>query len=294
MYINRLDVPRNKEILDLDRPDKQSNSQWLEGALQALGLERGEEWTLVVLLGGKDLLSFRLRMAQSHFRQYMEPSNWSDCLLLSLPAADIGQTSAFHVPLMQPELPFPPARNGVVDVLLERFDAVDEWPNIALLAYPVARQKVLDKLELFVERRQVFDALGNTLRWLAFAWGVNGASNPVHEQIGLPSACMLDMVCSAAGLSVAQTLTTYGACPEVIWGNVNYWQPQWSGADNHAGQTPKGRFFVGHRYAIDGVPPPATPSADAPAEPQRAARKAPAAKAAARKKTSTKPAPRKA
>ncbi|MCG8907716.1 hypothetical protein [Pseudomonas sp. DP-17] len=277
MYINHLDVPRNPEIFELPRTEKLSNSQWLDLALRDLQLPG--DWTLVVLLGGRDLLAFRLRMAQSHFRQYMEPSYWSDCLLISAPAGDIGQSSAFHVPLMQPELPFPPARNGVVETLLSEFDSVETWPNIALLAYPVERQQVLDKLELFVERRQVFDSLANVLRWLAFAWGVNGAPNPVHEQVGLPSACMLDMVCSAAGLNVAQTLTAYGACPEVIWGSANYWQRQRGGTANYNYQAPLGRYFVGHRYEIDGTPA----TADAATAPRRATRSTPAAKPATRK-----------
>lgn len=253
MYTRRLFDSPNPDLNELDRRGNESNDAWLKRAIASLAISNLREWTVVVLLGGKDQLAFRLRLAQAHFRRDMLPSYWSDCLLAEVRAGTIGKVH--HVPLLQPGKSFAPSRNGVVESPISTFSSSDEWPNIAVLAFRVPQRKVVDYLDKFRENRDALDSLAHVVRWLGFAWGANGASNPVHEGIGLPSACMVSVACAAAELDIAPGMAVKAVCPEVIWSSSIYWYDHVTGLplDNTGGNGRRvaGCYHIGHTYDIE-------------------------------------------
>ena len=249
MYTKRLFVSRNPDVIGVERICNENNETWLARALGELALEDVKQWTLVVLVGGKDQLAFRLRLAQSHFRRDMLPSYWSECLLMET-GGDIDQAKLHHVPLIQPRVPYAPCRNGLVETTINTFASVEDWPNIALLAYPKPEKKVVESLERLKEDRDSLDALSHVIRWLSFVWGANGASNPVHDGLGTPSACMVGSACAAAQIDVTPGMPVSGACPEVLWSSVNYWHQQVTANGRHEAGA-KAVYQIGHCYDID-------------------------------------------
>ena len=239
---------RNPGLQPLERADKETNTQWGERAVSEMATGGPKEWTYVVLLGGSDTLSFRLRVAQSHLRTDMLPSYWSDSILIQLNTGSLANANAVDVPLIQPAGPAFAARtNGVVVRPIKDFDDPERFPNIALIALPVPQAEILKQVESFRNSRPTLDALEHIVRWLAFAWGAARTPNPLHENYGLPSACMLEIVCAAANFDLAPGLEARATCPEAIWVAASYWQNYF---EQFSGRAPTGRFYTPHRYSI--------------------------------------------
>ena len=242
-------IQPNPKFERLDRADGEDNAQWLLRALASLDAGGGPDWTPILLLGGTDTLAFRLRVAQSHLRSDMLPSYWSTSALLRIDAARPARARVVQVPLLQPDDGSMATRNnGVVDRPLKTVVDPQRWPNIALIALPVPLATVLDKLDAFRASRNPIDALEHALRWLAFAWGVARSPNPLHDGIGLPSACMLETICAAAGLDLTPGLESRASCPEAIWVAARHWQDYFVAFND---RQPVGRFCVPHRYPIE-------------------------------------------
>ena len=230
------------------RNGRENNLRWLARALADLKTADDPGWTCVMLLGGADTLSFRLRVAQSHLRRDMLPSYWSNSLLLKLDGRDPARATALHVPLLQPDTGTLATRsNGVVERPLKAFADIRRWPNIALIALPVEQAKIAEKLDAFRESRATLDALEHVLRWLGFAWGAARAPNPLLDGIGLPSACMLETVCAAAGFDLTPGLESRASCPEAIWVAARHWYDYYA---SFGGEPPRGRYCNPHRYPI--------------------------------------------
>jgi hypothetical protein len=70
------------------REGRESNLDWLA---RNIG-DTDEAGVGLLLVGGRDLSSFRLRVAQSHLRHDMTPSHWSHVALLGARDDDIGKT----------------------------------------------------------------------------------------------------------------------------------------------------------------------------------------------------------
>jgi hypothetical protein len=222
--------------------------QWGVRAVDAMATAGPDQWTYIALLGGSDTLSFRLRVAQSHLRPDMLPSFWSEAILIELKRGSLVGARATHVPLAQPEGPaFSPRENGVVSRPLSDFDDAARYPNIALIALPIPQKKIIDRVEAFRQSRPTLDALEHVLRWLAFLWGVARTGNPLHENYGLPSACMLETVCAAENFDLTPGLESRVSCPEAIWGAALYWQDYF---EQSSGRAPCGRFYHSHNYPI--------------------------------------------
>ena len=73
---------RNNQVVELAREDGERNEAWLRRAVTAGLVEVGPQWSLLLLVGGNDPLSFRLRVAQSHVRHDLSPSAWSHVVFL--------------------------------------------------------------------------------------------------------------------------------------------------------------------------------------------------------------------
>ena len=75
---------RNPAVMELPRKGRENNLVWLERALATGPIGELDGRSMLLLVGGNDPLSFRLRVAQSHVRHDLSPSAWS--LALFLPA----------------------------------------------------------------------------------------------------------------------------------------------------------------------------------------------------------------
>jgi hypothetical protein len=255
------DPDGNPEVLGQPRKPGEGNLAWCERARLKMKGAVPEEWTHIALVGGADNLAFRLRVAQSHLRDDMLPSFWSEALLVDPGVSGISGATVARVPLLQPDGDlFARSRNGVVMAPLAEFDDAERYPNFALIAVHVPQADILARLESFKESRAMLDALEHVLRWLAFAWGVARTGNPLHDNFGLPSACMLEMLFAAEGCDLTPGLESRASCPEAIWAAVRRWHRYFATTDG-PGRMPFGRFVNDHRYAILGHEGPAPEAA---------------------------------
>jgi len=240
----------NPDILPLKRNSGEGNLAWGErAAIEMIGETDALDHTYVALLGGADTLALRLRIAQSHLRSDMLPSLWSEALLVELTSRSLQGAQAILVPLAQPDGPrFAPAENGVLEAPLARFDDPLRYPNIALFALPIPQAKILARVERFRRSRTSLDALEHVLRWLAFCWGVAKAGNPLHDNIGLPSACMLEIVCAAQDFELTPGLESRTSCPEAIWASMLHWHEYYAKTGDR--KVPFGRYSRDHTYPI--------------------------------------------
>lgn len=239
----------NPEFTEFARQPGEGNLDWGNRAARHVGQFDPSMWSYLVLLGASDTLGFRLRLAQSHLRPDMLPSYWSEALLVDLNGADLKKAKAIHVPLTQPGAPgYPPFENGVVKVPLLGFDDPTRYPNIAIAALPIPQVKLRAQIQRFRRSRPMLDALEHVLRWLSFSWGVAGTGNPLHESFGLPSACMIEMVCAAEGYELTPGLESRASCPEAIWASLRHWHEYY--AEIGEKRIPRGRYSTEHSYEI--------------------------------------------
>ncbi|WP_137719721.1 hypothetical protein [Methylobacillus flagellatus] len=239
---------RNPEFPEQQRKPGESNLAWGRRAVKAMGIKDPKAWSYIVLLGGKDTMAYRLRIAQSQLRPDLKPSLWSEAILVELQHNKLDDAHAIHVPLLQPaESGFAPPRNGVVVRDLADFDDPARYPNIALIALPIAQQRVMERLEAFKMSRSTLDTLEHVVRWLAFCWSAGNTGNPLLESVGLPSACMLETLLGAEGFDLTPGLESRVSCPEAIWSATSYWQDYF---DQSGSKPPIGRFNHEHFYDI--------------------------------------------
>lgn len=246
-----LDNRLQSDVQSLPRIKREGNLDWLPRAYNSFLLDDVSQWSFVVLAGGKDIASFRLRVAQSHLRGDMLPSFWSDCALLQVENGDFSRARFYHLPLFQPaSAPYAPMRNGLIELPLKQFPSQTYFPNLALLAIPVAQDKVMESLALYQRSRVSYDAVENILPWLAYVWGAGNAANPLMQQTGFPSATMLGQLFNAHGFDLAPGVNANLAAPESFWSGVKHWQRFYSNTQEN-GLLPKARFVINHVYEID-------------------------------------------
>lgn len=224
---------------EVPRKPAEDNLQWLSRNLD------GGDNAVCVMVGGVDPISFRLRTAQSHARHDMMPSHWSHVMLLDKVAKSVGTTAVHEISLDPPRgFGFPPPTNGVQKGRLSTYRDPEEFPNIAVLEIPVARQEVMDVLYRFQKQRAVLDPIGLTVQWLAYLWGVSNSPNPLLQRAGIPSAAMLEVVTGAAGYDITPGLESRSSCPEAIWQAAKWWY-EYYGEQNRTEL--RGAYYVGHR-----------------------------------------------
>jgi hypothetical protein len=238
----------NRLVRPLKRQRGERNTAWVARAAGSLPPQHDEPACYVLLLGGADQLSFRLRVAQSHLRDDLLPSYWSHSLLLDGDPHVAEALTAIDVPLDGLCGPgFPPSTNGVRRRAVADFDEPSGYGNLALLRLPVDAAAAVEAVQRFMLRSSTLDALDHALRWLAYAWGVAGASNPLRAGIGLPSSCMLDVVLARNGFDLTPGLEARAACPEAIWSAALHW---WTFYEAQRNGVPAGRFVTDHVYPI--------------------------------------------
>lgn len=230
----------NKAFRDMPRKDGEDNLVWLRRHMPT-----GANQTSVVLVGGTSPTAFRLRVAQSHLRHDLMPSHWSHVMLLSRTTRGLPSTPVYEISLeASPGFGFPPPTNAVQTAELGAYRAPAPYPNIAVLGVPVAQRDVMSALDRFRQQRAVLDAPELLLRWLAFAWGVGRAGNPLLDGQGLPSAAMLETIFGAARFDVSPGLESRASCPEAIWQAAKWWHEYYAGENRKA---LSGAYYVGHK-----------------------------------------------
>jgi hypothetical protein len=234
------------------REDDEDNLAWLGRTLADLPEPEAEGTpTHVVLIGGRDQLSFRLRVAQAHLRHDLTPSHWSHAALLGPLRTDMRRTGTYEVSLDPPSgFGVPATTNALQAGRLSAYSDPDRYPNIALLRLPVdaalwqraTTREQISVLERFEKQRSVLDVTELVLHWLAFLWGVGRAGNPLLEGYGVPTAAMIEVILGAVGYDVTPALESRASCPEAIWQAAKWWHPYF------LAQSPaeiEGRWHVG-------------------------------------------------
>jgi hypothetical protein len=156
------------DIYKMERIKREANLDWLKRAYESFALDNITGWSFIVLAGGKDVASFRIRVAQSHLRGDMLPSYWSECALFKIQDGDFSSAAFFNLPLFQPATAtYAPTRNGLIELPFNKLPTQKDYPNLALLAIPVPQEQILQSLAEYQKSRVSYDAVENILPWLA-------------------------------------------------------------------------------------------------------------------------------
>ena len=226
-------------LSEVPRKDGEDNLQWV-----MRNLPSEAEQTNLVMVGGKDPVSFQLRVAQSHIRHDLVPSYWSHVMMLGKPSKNPGSTTVYEISLEPGEFGFPPPENGAQKGKLNQYRDPKMYPNITILAAPVPLKEVMEALDRFKMQRAVLDAVDLIIRWLSYVWGVSRSANPLLEGQGIPSAAMLEIVFGAAGYDLTPGLESRSSCPEAIWQAAKWWHEYYK-EQNRLPLT--GAYYVGHK-----------------------------------------------
>lgn len=258
-----------EDFSEVPRQEGESNVAWVRRQLEeAAGITAPVEGeagrgapTLLLLLGGRTSTAFRVRVAQSHLRDDLSPSQWSHAALLApLPRGKASERQLARLKLfevsLEPETGFGFAAkdNGLQDrATLGDYRAPERYPNIALLRVPVpvngwlrGTDEEKSILERFQRQRAVLDVPELIVQWLSFVWGVGGTGNPLLQGHGLPSAAMIEVVLSAAGYDLTPGLESRASCPEAMWQAAKWWHSFYA---EQGQETLRGTCHVGHRLA---------------------------------------------
>lgn len=230
------------------------NVAWLRRARRDHGIgEIGD----VVLIGGKSVVDFRVRIAQSHARHDLTPSYWSTVGLLA------SATRMVTVPLSSGADPSViPATNAITSVALSEFDDTNRYPNIAVVRFPGAQTSVLEAADKLRTQRSIADLPALVVAWLAFVWGTGGSPNPLLIGLGHPSAVLVETLFGLVDVELTPGLASASSCPEAIWQSVKWWQDFYTqavagepeGSAPSTDTSPWGRYRVRDREASYLVP----------------------------------------
>jgi hypothetical protein len=174
----------------------------------------------------------------------MEPSYWSHVLLI-IPSKTVQADSEIYEISLDPQkgFKFPAPENGIQKGTLGRYSNTKDFPNVAVVSVPVKWADVDNALAQFPMQRTSLDALDLVIRWLAYAWGVGRAGNPLLEGSGIPSAAFLETVFGAAGFDLTPGLESRSSCPEAIWQATKWWHEYYAKVN----RTPlKGAYVADH------------------------------------------------
>jgi hypothetical protein len=237
----------NEDFVKDVRRTQQRNSAWIKEsrASESDFCSPGD----VVLLGGRSLADFRVRVAQSHARHDLTPSYWS---LVGVVNDD--RESILTAPLWPLNAPDRmPVTNGIQSVPITDFDDAVAWPNIGVVRFPGTRQKPVECVKRLSTQRSIIDVPSLILPWLGFVWGASSTANPLLNGFGIPSAVLVEAAFGLAEVELTPGLATTSSCPEAIYQAARWWSGYYreaagrrrSSRTNH----PVGRYKVRQREA---------------------------------------------
>lgn len=234
----------NSNFTQSDRQDGETNLQWVERHYP-----QGSDRTVLLLIGGADLISVRLRIAQSQMRRDLLPSYWSHVAILQSPSRSFRNTRLHEIRLDPPNgFGHPAKENAIQTGRLSAYDDAETYPNIAILKLDVALSQVELQLEQMRTMRHVVSGVDGLVAWLPYVWGATRAANPLLEDIGIPSAVMAEYALSGAGLDISPGLASRASCPEAIWQTMRWWH-EYPGAprmEDAGDQAPLSERLTGH------------------------------------------------
>jgi hypothetical protein len=266
LLVDDLSAPLVMTKKGTPRGSPRGNVAWLRRARRDHGIgEVGD----VVLLGGKSVVDFRIRVAQSHARHDLTPSYWSTVGVLA------SATRLITVPIASTgvDLSLIPASNAMLPAALSDFDDTNRYPNIAVVRFPgVDPTKLLEQADKLRKQRSIADLPALLIAWLGFVWGAGGSPNPLLVGLGHPSAVLVESLFGLVDVELTPGLASASSCPEAIWQSVKWWQDFYAQAV--AGQpeeaeasketSPWGRYRVRDREASYVVPREPEPFAPKP------------------------------
>jgi len=258
---------RNNQVVELAREDGERNEAWLRRAVTAGLVEVGPQWSLLLLVGGNDPLSFRLRVAQSHVRHDLSPSAWSHVVFLPELRSTLSETGTLEVSLAPlkcfGDYGFPLPTNGLQEGRLDVYLADALFPNLALLSVPVPSAEIKESLQSLRWQRSLLDVPQLILRWLGYCWGVGVPASPLTEGIGIPGAALLEAAFAARGFDLTPGLESRSSCPEAIWQAATWWHGFYERMQG--GRAIKGVFCAKHELVPDALYGGSAPTVPAPA-----------------------------
>lgn len=218
----------NPSVVERVRQSGEDNLAWIGRVVKEKLLETGPKWSLLLLVGGNDPLSFRLRVSQSHVRHDVSPSAWSHVAFVPRLAATLAESPVREISLAPAEhgfgrFGFAPPNNGLQENHLGAYADAGRFPNIAILSAPLAAKDVGDALNDLAWQRSIVDAPQLILRWLSYCWGVGMPASPLTESYGIPGAAILEAAFAAKGLDLTPGLESRSSCPEAIWQAAAWW-----------------------------------------------------------------------
>ncbi|WP_109478731.1 hypothetical protein [Paraburkholderia sp. C35] len=245
---------RNQNLIELVRQKKESNIAWINRALKRVPLKSTKECSFVLLIGGADPLSFRLRLAQAHVRSEMSPSSWSQAMFVSVKSKAANKDTEVTSVSLSPAAWYPPDGfapicNAIQTHTLAHIDSASQYPNLAIIAWPVASEKILASLTQLRHERMSIDLSSLLLRWIGYAWGCGVPANPLGDGFGMPSAAMLETAYAANGFDLTPGLESRSSCPEAIWQSASWWHEYY----NKDAATPQHIYgaFTREHYLVD-------------------------------------------
>lgn len=230
------------------RSARESNLAWIARAMKKSPLAESGNNALVLLTGGSDPLSFRLRLAQAHVRPDLSTSAWSTAYFIPALKADIGMSETIGVSLAPaewyPPFGYAPTTNAIQHGKLSQLASPEFLPNLALLSFPVAAQDIKKSLSRLETERLTIDLSALLLRWIQYAWGTGIPANPLGDGVGMPSAAMLETAFAANGFDLTPGLESRSSCPEAIWQAARWWHEYYGKSDKRV----LGAFVAPHGF----------------------------------------------
>jgi hypothetical protein len=238
----------NEAFTESPREPSEDNIAWLARQLQSL-----DPRPCVLLVGGIDQVSFRLRVAQSRLRQDLTPSAFSHAAFMLRTHSELARSTLHEISLTPPQgFGFPTPKNGLTQGTLEQYRNAQAFPNIALVCLTApegigSNAELEDRLEQAVARfpltRAHVDCVALIVDWLAYVWGVGTTTNPLLEGKGIPSAVCAELIGEGAGSPLTSNVANRSSSPEAIWQSARWW-----GEDGAFTLPCEGRYTVPHWY----------------------------------------------
>ena len=246
---------RNPQVVELPRTPGERNEAWLRRAMQGRQVETGPAWSLLLLVGGNDPLSFRLRVAQSHVRHDLSPSSWSHVVFIREVGRAMADSPTREVSLAPPTCfgpyGFPLPTNGLQEGRLGVYLDDELFPNLALLSVPVPAADIADSLAALKWQRRVVDVPQLILTWLGYCWGVGVPHSPLADGIGVPGAAIMEAAFATRGFDLTPGLESRSSCPEAIWQAATWWHGFYQ--RTQGGRAIKGAFCSRHELVPDAL-----------------------------------------
>jgi hypothetical protein len=186
-----------------------SNAAWIASRAEAGS---------VLLLGGSNVIDFRIRVAQSHLRGDLLPSFWSAAGII------VSRTVFLSVPIDERLVPeIVPSANAIHECRVADYDSPLRYPNVAVLSFASQSAVIVEYARRLQMQRSAIDLPQLLVPWLAFVWGAGEAGNPLLQNVGVPSASLVETVFAMGGIELTPGVASGAGSPEAIWQSAIWW-----------------------------------------------------------------------